>query len=105
MFGQVSFKIRKPIPVDVIINHAANIAAVFVGIIDVVIDERVNVVAVPIAAVLKSGSKNYVRVITDSGRIKRVLIEVGLTQDEFIEVTKGLTGKELVVVSVTTPTE
>ncbi|MEN9594716.1 MAG: hypothetical protein RLY23_1199, partial [Actinomycetota bacterium] len=73
--------------------------------IDVVIDERENVVAVPIAAVLKSGSKNYVRVVTDDGRIKRVLIEVGLTQDEFIEVTKGLTGKELVVVSVTTPTE
>ena len=73
--------------------------------IDVVIDERKNVVAVPIAAVLKSGSKNYVRVVTDAGRIKRVLIEVGLTQDEFIEVTKGLTGKELVVVSVTTPTE
>lgn len=73
--------------------------------IDVVIDKRVNVVAVPIAAVLKSGSKNYVRVITDSGRIKRTPIEIGLTQDEFIEVTKGLTGKELVVVSVTTPTE
>ncbi len=72
--------------------------------IDVVVAERVNVIAVPIAAVLKSGSKNYVRVVTDSGRIKRTPIEIGLTQDEFIEVTKGLTGKELVVVSVTTPT-
>ncbi|MEY4008031.1 MAG: hypothetical protein RLZZ467_1083, partial [Gemmatimonadota bacterium] len=69
--------------------------------IDITLAERKNVLAVPIAAVLKSGSGNFVRVVNDKGRLERVKVELGLAQDEYVEITKGLKGDELVVVSVT----
>ena len=69
--------------------------------IDITLAERKNVLAVPIAAVLKSGTDNYVRVVNDKGRLERVKVELGLAQDEYVEITKGLKGDELVVVSVT----
>lgn len=70
--------------------------------IDITLAERKNVLAVPIAAVLKSGAGDYVRVVNDKGRLERRTITLGLAQDEYVEVTKGLKGDELVVVSVTT---
>ena len=49
----------------------------------------------------KSGSGNFVRIVKDDGRLQRVAVELGLAQDEYVEITKGLKGDELVVVSVT----
>ncbi|MEY3361168.1 MAG: hypothetical protein RL531_887 [Actinomycetota bacterium] len=69
--------------------------------IDITLAERKNVLAVPIAAVLKSGSGNFVRIVNDEGRLRRVEVELGLAQDEYVEITEGLKGDELVVVSVT----
>ena len=69
--------------------------------IDITLAERKNVLAVPIAAVLKSGTGDYVRVVDDKGRLERRPITLGLAQDEYVEVTKGLKGDELVVVSIT----
>lgn len=71
--------------------------------IDITLAERKNVIAVPIAAVLKSGTGDYVRIVNDKGRLERRSITLGLAQDEYVEVTKGLKGDELVVVSVTNP--
>lgn len=68
--------------------------------IDVTLDERPDVVAVPVAAVVESGGEKQVRVVEDDGTLKRVTITVGLVDDDFIEVTEGLEGGELVVVSV-----
>jgi multidrug efflux pump subunit AcrA (membrane-fusion protein) len=41
-----------------------------------------------------------VRVVDDDGTIERVTVEVGLVDDEFIEITDGLDGDELVIVSI-----
>jgi hypothetical protein len=68
--------------------------------IDVILDERVDVLVVPVAAVLQQGGERQVRVINDDGTIDRVTVEVGLVDDEYIEVTSGLEGDEIVVVSV-----
>ena len=68
--------------------------------IDVILSKRDNVIAVPVAAVLESGGNQEVRVINDAGKISRVTVETGLVDDDFIEITKGLKGDELVIVSV-----
>ena len=68
--------------------------------IDVILDERVDVLVVPVAAVLQQGGERQVRVIDDDGTIERVTVEVGLVDDEYIEITSGLEGDEIVVVSV-----
>jgi hypothetical protein len=68
--------------------------------IDVILDERVDVLVVPVAAVLQQGGEREVRVINDDGTIDRVTVEVGLVDDEFIEITSGLDGDEIVVVSI-----
>lgn len=70
--------------------------------IDVILSRRDNVIAVPVAAVLESGGKQEVRVVTDAGKIARITVETGLVDDDFIEITKGLKGDELVIVSVET---
>jgi len=68
--------------------------------IDVILDERVDVLVVPVAAVLQQGGEREVRVINDDGTIDRVTVEVGLVDDEYIEITSGLEGDEIVVVSI-----
>jgi multidrug efflux pump subunit AcrA (membrane-fusion protein) len=68
--------------------------------IDVILEERVDVIVVPVAAVLQQGGERQVRVINDEGAIDRVTVEVGLVDDEYIEITSGLEGDEIVVVSV-----
>jgi multidrug efflux pump subunit AcrA (membrane-fusion protein) len=68
--------------------------------VDATLSERVDVLAVPVAAVTSSGGKQVVRVIDDKGKIRRVEVEVGLVDDEFIEIKKGLGAGDLVVVSV-----
>ncbi|MEQ1787812.1 MAG: Calx-beta domain-containing protein, partial [Acidimicrobiales bacterium] len=68
--------------------------------IDVILDERPDVLVVPVAAVLQQGGGREVRIINDDGTIDRVTVEVGLVDDEYIEITSGLEGDEIVVVSV-----
>ena len=68
--------------------------------IDVILAEKVDALAVPVAAVLQKGGKREVRVINDDGQIDRVTVEVGLVDDEYIEITSGLKGDEIVVVSI-----
>jgi multidrug efflux pump subunit AcrA (membrane-fusion protein) len=69
--------------------------------IDVTLDERVDVLAVPVAAVLSSGGGQQVRIVDeDDGTIERVDVEVGLVDDEFVEIVDGLDGDEFVIVSV-----
>jgi HlyD family secretion protein len=68
--------------------------------IDVILAEKVDALAVPVAAVLQKGGKREVRVINDDGKIDRVTVEVGLVDDEYIEITSGLKGDEIVVVSI-----
>ncbi len=69
--------------------------------IDVVVQEKPNVLTVPIAAVKQNASgQDVVRVIdlARGGRVTEVPVTTGLSVDDYIEVDKGLTGNEVVIV-------
>ena len=68
--------------------------------IDVTLAERLGVLAVPVAAVLRSAGGDQVRVINDEGTISRVDVTIGLIDGEWVEIVDGLRGDELVVVDV-----
>ncbi|RMH74360.1 MAG: HlyD family efflux transporter periplasmic adaptor subunit [Actinomyces sp.] len=71
--------------------------------IDVVLDERVDALVVPLAAVGQDGTgTDEVRVVDpDTLEIRRVPVVTGLQEGSFVEVVEGLEGGELVIVDVT----
>jgi len=68
--------------------------------IDVTLSERLGVIAVPVAAVLRSAGGDEVRVINDEGTITRVKVTIGLVDGEWVEIVDGLKGDELVVIDI-----
>ena len=60
--------------------------------IDVTLAEALQVLAVPVAAV--------VRIVNDAGTITRVKVTIGLIDGEWVEIKDGLKGDELVVVDI-----
>ncbi len=74
--------------------------------LDVVIQEKADVLTVPIAAVKQNGQgQDVVRVIDlgHGGKVTEVPVTTGLSEGSFIEVTQGLKGDEVVIVEVDTP--
>lgn len=55
-----------------------------------------NVMTIPVDAVYYSGGKAYVYLYED-GKAKKASIEVGINDDDYVEVTDGLTADDLVV--------
>ncbi|MSO59002.1 MAG: HlyD family efflux transporter periplasmic adaptor subunit [Ilumatobacteraceae bacterium] len=68
--------------------------------IDVILEKKDNVLAVPVAAVLRASDTDEVRVVNDKGTISRVKVKIGLIDGEWAEIVEGLTGNELVVIDV-----
>lgn len=68
--------------------------------IDVTLAQRLGVLAVPVASVLRVAGGEEVRVVNDEGKISRVPVTIGLIDGEWVEITEGLVGNELVVVDV-----
>ena len=67
--------------------------------VDVTREEKVDVITVPVAAVLQDGQGNdVVRVVLTDGTTRQVQVKVGLSEGAFVEITEGLTGDELVMV-------
>ena len=67
--------------------------------VDVTREEKVDVITVPVAAVLQDGQGNdVVRVVLVDGTTTQVQIKTGLSEGAFVEVTEGLNGDELVLV-------
>ena len=67
--------------------------------VDVTREEKIDVITVPIAAVLQDGQGNdVVRVVLVDGSTDQVQIKTGLSEGAFVEVTEGLVGDELVLV-------
>ena len=76
---------------------AADGAAVTIKVVD---QQETNALTVPIASVKQNGSgQDVVRVIdiTKSGKITEVPVQTGLTEGDYIEITKGLKGNETVI--------
>ena len=70
--------------------------------VDVVLAEVVDVLAVPVAAVLRTADGDVVRVVNDQGTITRTPVTIGLVDREWVEIVSGLSGDELVVVDIET---
>lgn len=68
--------------------------------VDVTLAERLGVLAVPVAAVLRSSGGDVVRVVNDEGTITRLPVTIGLVDGEWVEIVSGLEGDELVIVDV-----
>lgn len=68
--------------------------------IDVTLAEALQVLAVPVAAVLRSADGDEVRIVNDEGTITRVKVTIGLIDGEWVEIKDGLKGDELVVVDI-----
>jgi multidrug efflux pump subunit AcrA (membrane-fusion protein) len=67
--------------------------------IDVTLDQRLDVITVPVASVLQDGAGNdVVRVVLDDGTTRQVEVRVGLSEGAFVEIESGLDGDELVLV-------
>ena len=67
--------------------------------VDVIREERLDVITVPVAAVLQDGEgDDVVRVVLTGGTTRQVKVEVGLSEGAFVEITEGLTGDEIVLV-------
>ena len=71
--------------------------------IEVVLDERIDAIVVPRAAIYQNATgETVVRVIDlDTGVQTEVIIETGIQEGSFTEVVRGLTGGEKIVVDVT----
>lgn len=67
--------------------------------VDVVREERVDAITVPVAAVLQDGDgQDVVRVVLSDGTTRQVVVGVGLSEGAFVEIESGLNGDELVLV-------
>lgn len=69
----------------------------------VIIEEAVNVVALPIEAIQKDGERNYVQKVKDDGTAEEVTINVGISDDYYVEITEGLkVGDRVQIIKSTT---
>ena len=68
--------------------------------IDVVVDQAVDAVVVPIAAVLTDGPENKVRVVTPDGVIERRTIQIGMLDGAWVEVVDGVSPGQYVILEI-----
>ena len=68
--------------------------------IDVTLAEALQVLAVPVASVLRSADGDQVRVVNDQGTITRLNVTIGLIDGEWVEIKEGLQGDELIIVDI-----
>lgn len=68
--------------------------------IEVTLAERVDVLAVPVAAVVRTAGGDEVRTVNDQGTITRLPVTIGLIDEEWVEIVEGLAGDELIVIDV-----
>ena len=67
--------------------------------VDVTREEKIDVITVPVAAVLQDGQGNdVVRVVLTDGTTRQVQVKVGLSEGAYVEITEGLSGEELILV-------
>ena len=57
-----------------------------------------NAIQVPESAILNVGEKHYVYVMDSGNKAKQREIEIGERRDHLVEVTKGLTSSDTVIV-------
>jgi len=68
--------------------------------IDVVVEQSVDAVVVPIAAVLSDGGQQTIRVVTPEGVIERRAIDTGMLDGAYVEVVTGVAPGEYVILEI-----
>ena len=68
--------------------------------IDVVVEESIDAVVVPIAAVLSDGGQETVRVVTPGGMIERRAIQTGMLDGAYVEIVTGVVAGEYVILEI-----
>jgi membrane fusion protein (multidrug efflux system) len=66
--------------------------------VEVLVGKHARAVQIPIDAVSRHEDLQYVYIVRD-GQAQRVEVEIGLRDENRVEITKGLTGSEQVIVS------
>lgn len=64
----------------------------------VIIQEAKDVISVPIQSVQKVNEEKYVMIKTQTGEIKKQVVETGISDSNYVEIKTGLSGGENVVV-------
>lgn len=70
----------------------------------IILEEKKDVVAIPIAAVQETDSNKYVICVKEDGITENIEIETGISNDNYVEITSGLKGGEKIQVIQTTTT-
>lgn len=61
------------------------------GLCQITVAEAIDAIAVPIEAVRTTESENFVTVLNEDGTTKEVKVEIGLSNDQYVEIKSGLT--------------
>ena len=72
--------------------------------VSIIVEERTEVILVPNGAVSSEGGEYYVEVITASGETERRVVQTGISDWQYTEITSGLNEGEQVVVPEGSPT-
>lgn len=70
----------------------------------IILEEKKDVIAVPIATVQETDDSRYVICVKEDGSTENIEIETGISDDNYVEIISGLTGGETVQVIQTTTT-
>ncbi len=67
-------------------------------IVNIVVDERDDVLLVPNAAITSQGGQSYVKVVTADGTTEERAVQTGISDWQFTEITEGLSEGEIILV-------
>lgn len=70
----------------------------------IILEEKKDVIAVPIAAIQETDNNRYVICVKEDGSTENIEVETGISDDNYVEIISGLTGGETVQVVQTTTT-
>jgi len=66
---------------------------------DILTSRKENVIAVPIESILNENGKNYVDLVQEDGKTKRIEVQIGVSSNTYTEITSGLTeGQKILAV-------
>lgn len=74
------------------------------GSCSITLEKAENVISVPIEAVQTKNNEKYVVVKNEDGTTQNVAITTEISNDAYVEVTSGLTGSEIIEMTVQTTT-
>lgn len=72
--------------------------------VEIVIDQKDNILVLPSSAVKTRGKESYVEVISDNGEVVRKDVEIGISNDTTVEIISGLSDNDEVVVRTSVST-